>query len=170
MTGQDGGRDLNYRTLAALGVGLAGHLRDVDGRTVRFQDDLGESVAWGDARYGDLRALIGARMAELGVAPSELLDPKPWQVEALGELPVADLGAIVVAAGFRPGYAALVPVPEAFDGLGFPIQHDGSSTVVPGLHFLGVHYQRTRLSATFMGVGDDAAVLGAHLTGTPKAA
>ncbi len=40
-----------------------------------------------------------------------------------------------------------------------PIQKDGSSTVVPGLHFIGVHFQRKRKSATFLGVGEDALVL-----------
>lgn len=170
LTGQGGGRDLHYRTLAALGVELTGHLTAVDGRTIGFAGDLGDSVAWGDARYRDLRALILARMAELGVAPSDLDDPEPWGVEALPELPVADLAAVVLATGYRPDYASLVPVPQAFDPLGFPLQQDGSSTVVPGLHFLGVHYQRTRLSATLMGVGEDAAVLAGSLTGAPLAA
>jgi hypothetical protein len=31
--------------------------------------------------------------------------------------------------------------------------------VVPGLHFMGVHFQRKRKSATFLGVGEDATVL-----------
>lgn len=170
MTGQGGGRDLNYRTLAALGVELAGHLSSVDGRTIRFADDLGESVAWGDARYVDLRTLILARLAELGLPPSGLDDPEPWRSDPVPDLAVGDLGAVVLAAGYRPDYAALVPVPEAFDPLGFPLQHDGSSTVVPGLHYLGVHYQRTRLSATLMAVGEDAAALAAHLTADRQAA
>lgn len=59
----------------------------------------------------------------------------------------------------------MVPVPEAFDDLGFPIQIDGSSTVVPGLHFMGVHYQRKRKSATLFGVAEDAAVLAERLVG-----
>ncbi len=43
--------------------------------------------------------------------------------------------------------------------MGFPIQQDGSSTVVRGLHFMGVHFQRKRKSATLLGVGEDATVL-----------
>ena len=53
----------------------------------------------------------------------------------------------------------LVDFPDAFDDLGFPIQSDGSSTVIPGLHFMGVHFQRKRKSATFLGAAEDAAVL-----------
>ena len=59
-----------------------------------------------------------------------------------------------------------VPVrfPEAFDGDGFPIQQDGSSTTVPGLHFMGVHFQGKRKSATFLGVAEDATVLAETLS------
>jgi putative flavoprotein involved in K+ transport len=52
-----------------------------------------------------------------------------------------------------------VKFPQAFDDEGFPIQLDGSSTTVPGLHFMGVHFQRKRKSATFLGVAEDATVL-----------
>jgi putative flavoprotein involved in K+ transport len=47
----------------------------------------------------------------------------------------------------------------AFDEFGFPIQEDGASTVVGGLYFVGVHFMRTRKSATFLGVGEDAAIV-----------
>jgi putative flavoprotein involved in K+ transport len=52
-----------------------------------------------------------------------------------------------------------VRFPQAFDDGGFPIQQDGSSTVVRGLHFMGVHFQRTRKSATLLGVAADATLL-----------
>jgi putative flavoprotein involved in K+ transport len=42
-TGKDGGHDLHYRTLQAMGVELFGRLAGVDGHHVRFADDL---VAW----------------------------------------------------------------------------------------------------------------------------
>ena len=48
-TGKDGGHDLHYRTLQAMGVNLLGRLAGVDGHHVRFADDLAESVAWSDA-------------------------------------------------------------------------------------------------------------------------
>lgn len=61
-----------------------------------------------------------------------------------------------------------VKFPLAFDNLGFPIQTDGSSTVVPGLHFMGVHFQRKRKSATFLGVAEDAAVLAERIVGQQR--
>jgi hypothetical protein len=52
------------------------------------------------------------------------------------------------------------------DDSGSPLQRDGSSTVVPGLHFMGVHFQRKRKSATFLGVAEDAAVLAERMAAT----
>ena len=88
--------------------------------------------------------------------------PTPPSFAANGPESVAlrDFGTVIFTSGFRPDYASWVKFPEAFDGDGFPIQQDGSSTVVPGLHFMGVHFQRKRKSATFLGVGEDATVLG----------
>jgi putative flavoprotein involved in K+ transport len=54
--------------------------------------------------------------------------------------------------------------------MGFPLQHDGSSTVIPGLHFMGVHFQRKRSSATLFAVGEDAEVLGERMAGTRQLA
>ena len=74
-----------------------------------------------------------------------------------------DFGAAIFTTGFRPDYRRWVDFPDAFDDHGFPIQRDGSSTVVPGLHFMGVHFQRKRKSATFLGAAEDASVLAATL-------
>jgi putative flavoprotein involved in K+ transport len=52
-----------------------------------------------------------------------------------------------------------VHCPGAFDELGFPIQEDGASSVVRGLHFVGVHFLRKRKSSLLIGVGEDAALV-----------
>ena len=66
---------------------------------------------------------------------------------------------MILTGGFRPDYRSWLPWPDAFDDLGFPIQRDGASTVVPGLSFVGVHFMRTRKSSLLIGVGEDAAVV-----------
>jgi hypothetical protein len=55
-----------------------------------------------------------------------------------------------------------------FDDLGFPIQENGPSTTISGLHFMGVHFQRKRKSATFLGVAEDAAVLAETLVASNR--
>ena len=83
---------------------------------------------------------------------------------------MADLGAVIVSGGFRPGYDTWIDLPVAFDEQGFPRQRDGASTGVPGLFFVGVHFLRKRQSSLLYGVGEDAAIVARavsdHLAGT----
>jgi putative flavoprotein involved in K+ transport len=158
-SGRDGGHDLHYRTLQAMGVILHGHLAGVEGEMVHFAPDLADSVAFGDARYAEMCDVIAASYAAHDRRVPEMPAAPPFVAGPRKPVNLADLGAVVFASGYRPGYRRWVGFPEAFDDQGFPIQRDGSSTVVPGLHFMGVHFQRKRISATLLGVAEDAAVL-----------
>jgi putative flavoprotein involved in K+ transport len=51
------------------------------------------------------------------------------------------------------------PIPGAFDEFGFPLHHEGASTAVRGLYFVGVHFLRKRKSSLLIGVGEDAAIV-----------
>jgi putative flavoprotein involved in K+ transport len=159
MSGRVGGHDLNFRTLQAQGVQLLGHFVGVADGRAHFARDLAESVAFGDARYTDVCELIRKACAATSIPAPEMAPPWPFKADAPEGLALADVGSVIFTSGFRPDYASWVRFPEAFDDGGFPIQQDGSSTVVPGLHFMGVHFQRKRKSATLLGVGEDATVL-----------
>ncbi len=158
-SGRRGGHDLHYRTLQAQGVHLLGHLIGVVDSRAHFAPDLAQSVAFGDARYTDLCELIRNSCAGRRVPPPEMPPPSPFVANRSESLELGDFGTVVFTSGFRPDYARWVRFPGAFDDMGFPIQHDGSSTVVPALHFMGVPFQRKRKSANFLGVAEDAAVL-----------
>jgi putative flavoprotein involved in K+ transport len=158
-SGRDRGRDLNFRTLLADGVTLTGRLTGASESTIRFAPDLHESVAWGDARYADICELLKQTALSRGIAPPDLPAPKPIVTEHLGEMSTRGLGAVVFTSGYRPAYRDWVQMPGAFDDLGFPIQRDGSSTVVPGLYFVGTHFLRKRKSSTLFGMGEDAAIV-----------
>jgi putative flavoprotein involved in K+ transport len=154
-TGKDGGHDLHYRTLQAMGVELVGRLAGIDGHHVRFADDLAESVAWGDARYADFGRLLAA---QLGRRAPRWPDPPPFSASSPVELDLRGFAAVIFTSGFRPDYAGWIRLP-AFDSMGFPITEDGASAVVPGLYFCGVHFLRTRGSSLLFGVGEDAAIV-----------
>ena len=158
-TGHGGGRDLHFRTLQAIGVTLLGHLVGADERRARFAADLNESVAFGDAMYADVRALIAKTCAAGGTRPPEFAEVPPFKADPVEEIDLVGFGAAVITSGFRPDYRSWTTFPSAFDDLGFPIQRDGASTAVPGLYFCGVHYMRKRKSTLFMGVGEDAAIV-----------
>jgi glycine/D-amino acid oxidase-like deaminating enzyme len=158
-SGRRGGHDLNYRTLQAQGVQLLGRFIGVDDGRAHFAPDLAESVAFGDARWANSCELIRKACAARSVRAPEMAPPPPFVADAPESVALSDFGTVIFTSGFRPDYASWVRFPEAFDSEGFPIQQDGSSTVVPGLHFMGVHFQRKRKSATLLGVGEDATVL-----------
>ena len=158
-TGRDGGHDLHYRTLQAMGVTLLGRFAGAEDGAAQFAPDLADSVAFGDARYADACELIRKTCAARGIAAPEMPPPPSFEADAPGRLSLSDVGAVIFTSGFRPDFARWIAFSAAFDEMGFPIQVDGSSTVVRGLHFMGVHFQRKRKSATFLGVAEDASVL-----------
>ena len=157
-TGHDGGHDLHYRVLRAAGVTLAGHFLGADAGQLRFAADLADSVAFGDARYADLRTLLLDHCRRNGIDAPELPDPPPFDPTAPERLPLDGFGAILYTSGFRPDYTTWMQV-DAFDDLGFPVQENGASPTIPGLYFCGVHFLRTRKSSLLMGVGEDAAIV-----------
>ena len=69
------------------------------------------------------------------------------------------LGSVVFTSGYRPAYRDWVQFHDAFDDLGFPIQRDGTSTVVPGLYFMGTHFLRKRKSSTLFGMAEDTKIV-----------
>ncbi|WP_344253563.1 NAD(P)/FAD-dependent oxidoreductase [Terrabacter carboxydivorans] len=155
-SGARGGHDLHYRTLAALGVRLMGHLLEIDGRTARFAPDLPEVIAAGDAGFRFVRDTVVDVARDRGLPVPEIPEPGPLDTAAPTELDLRGFGAVVVATGFRSRYAEWVDVPGLVDAQGFPVHVDGESVVAPDLHFVGVHFLRRRRSSLLFGVGDDA--------------
>jgi len=166
-SGYGGGHDLHYRTLRALGVTLTGHFLGASGHTARFADDLARSVAWGDARRGELKGLVERTCDARGWEPPELPDPEPFVADgAPEELGLERFGAVIFSTGYRPDYARWIDVPGAFDERGFPLHGDGASTAAAGLYFAGVHFLRKRKSSLLVGVGEDATLVAESVVGT----
>jgi putative flavoprotein involved in K+ transport len=155
-SGNRGGHDLHYRTLRALGVTLLGHFMGAAGGRAHFAQDLRETVAWGDQRHAQFMDLVRKLAAERGLPQPPIPEPDAFSGKAPEQLDLGGFGAVIFATGFRPDYVSWVHFPGGFDELGFPITHDGASTVVAGLYFIGVHFMRTRKSALFSGVCEDA--------------
>jgi putative flavoprotein involved in K+ transport len=160
-TGARGGHDLHYRVLQELGVTLTGRLSGVSEGRALFADDLARSVAFGDARYEDLRTVL---REQLGVEAPRLPDPEPFHADPPREVDLRGFGAVIFTAGFRPDYTSWVKFP-VFDDLGFPVVGEGLRTAVPGLYFCGVHFLRNRRSSLLWGVGDDAQIVAESIAG-----
>ena len=157
-TGRNGGHDLNVRTLRDAGVTLAGRILGAEDGRLHFASDLAESVAFGDARYDELRRVITEYCTHAGLVPPELPDAPPFDPRAPERLDLDDFRVILHTSGFRPNYRTWMHV-DAFDDMGFPVQANGASLKIPGLYFCGVHFLRKRKSSLLMGVGEDAAIV-----------
>ena len=162
-SGVDGGHDLHPRALQAKGVTLVGRFSGAEDGQLRFVDDLAESIAWGDARYGDFSRLVERLCTERGLAVPELPDPAPFVADPSPSVDARSIGTVIFSGGFRPDYS-WIHVTGGFDQMGFPAQVDGASTAVPGLFFVGVHFLRTRKSSLLCGVGEDAAIVAGGVT------
>jgi len=156
-TGHGGGRDLHYRTLHESGVELLGRYLGADERKIHFADDLAQSIEAGDNLARTFMKWVQAMCEKRGLdIPWEV--PGPPGIAPRTQLDVVDEGItnVIWTSGYRPDYGWVhAPV---FDELGFPIQSDGRSEV-PGLYFMGVHFQRKAQSAVLYGVGEDAEIV-----------
>jgi putative flavoprotein involved in K+ transport len=161
-TGHHGGRDLNFRVLHDMGVELLGRYIGAEGSRLSFADDLAASVDFGDARLVDLLKYIEASCTANGTSPPTLEMPPPLRIKTRAEVDIAHdgIGTVIWTSGYRPDYGWVkLPV---FDGMGFPVQTDGR-TSVPGLYFMGVHWMRKNKSSILYGVGEDAEVVARHI-------
>jgi putative flavoprotein involved in K+ transport len=162
-TGHGGGHDLNYRTLRDQGVTLLGRFVGADERRATFAPDLGDSVAWSDARFREFMDLVRRLVTDRHVPMPDIPEPPPFDGTSPERVDLTGVGAVVFAGGFRPDYASLVQIPGAFDDLGFPVHVEGESAVLPGLHFVGTHFLRTRRSSLLCGVADDASLVAGRI-------
>jgi len=95
-----------------------------------------------------------------------IAEPEPEEEKAdfptITELDLRKAGVktVIWANGFRPDHSWIEGV--EVDEQGWPIQKRGVAAV-PGLYFVGLHWLHKRKSALFLGVGEDAEYVAAHL-------
>lgn len=156
-TGAGGGHDLSFRTLDAIGVRLAGHFLGCEDEQAAFAPDLAQTIGFGDQAFGMVRDLICGAFERAGRELPEIPAPPPLAPRPLELLDLRPFSTVVVATGYRSSYTEWIDVPGIVDAMGFPLHDDGESTASPGMHFVGVHFLRTRKSSLLLGVGEDAA-------------
>ena len=130
------------------------------GGDARFAPDLQASIAWAPGTPGSSATSRARRGRRPLLEPGA---PESVDAEPPDGLPLSGLGAVVFAGGFRPDYESWVHCAGAFDELGFPVHEDCASTVVPGLHFAGVHFLAAEVVAPDRGGG--AAIVAANIAG-----
>ncbi len=166
VTGRDGGRDIDLRRFAREGMELYGLLRDLEGETLLFEENLRQALDDADRTYNGINAAIDKHIAAnaIDAPPPSVYTPvwEPPQERAALDLGAAGIAAIVWCIGFRPDFRWLdAPV---FNGAGHP-QHRRGVSAQDGLYFLGLPWLHTWGSGRFGSVGRDAAFLVDHIAG-----
>jgi putative flavoprotein involved in K+ transport len=146
-------------------VQLVGRVTGVHGERLPLTSDVNEQIAAAD----EFATGFLARVHAFGTGRGQDLGPEPPVVSCwTGRSPVAPLPELDLAAAgistviWSTGYAqdfSWIDLPDAFAPTGAPYQHQGRSTRVPGLAFVGLHRMWLGGSGTVLGVGVDATVV-----------
>ena len=168
ITGAYGGHTIDFRKFAKQGITLLGRLQGNRGTTLEFADDLGDSLAYGDAAYhaflDSVDAYIAHMRLELPLEPAaraRLPDP-PCLVEPIRRLDMRriPIASLVWATGYTFDFSWIeLPVLTA---QGYP-RHERGVAPLPGLYFLGLPWLSKMNSSFLSGVGADAAQLADHM-------
>ena len=164
LSGRNGGRTIDLRRLARDGVELHGRLVDAEGYQVRFADDLAEMLDTIDEDCRETLALIDDYIAKSGAAaPEGVLEAVDWQPipePAVLDLRQAGISSVIYGTGFHFDFGWIdLPI---FDERGYP-RYERGVTELPGVYFVGLHWEHTAGSGLFYQVGRDAKYVVDHL-------
>lgn len=168
VSGARGGKTVDFRDLAARGMGLVGRAEGWRDGKLTFAGDLAANIRAGDANYLSVLDEADAYLEANGIdLPQEPEARKIGPLPACATTPVRELdvkaegiASIIWATGYALDFSWL-QVP-AFDDKGRPA-HDKGVAKIPGLYFVGMSWLSCRASAFIWGAWRDARRLAGHI-------
>ncbi|WP_238364021.1 NAD(P)-binding domain-containing protein [Mesobacterium pallidum] len=157
LTGQARPQFTDLTALQEQGVEITGRLALVQDGVARFSGALANHCTLSDLKMTRLLAGFDTFAETAGIAglpaPERFAPTRVPEAPRLAlDLASGGIATVLWATGFRPDHSWIdLPV---FDRKG-RLRHDGGA-VAPGLHVLGLPFQRHRTSALIDGVGRDA--------------
>jgi putative flavoprotein involved in K+ transport len=168
VSGYEGGKTVDFRRLAHLGITLVGVTRAWDDGVMEFEPGLAANVAEGDRAYFDVLRDADAYIEQNGL-PFEF-EPDAWEllpdpqclVNPILSLDLAEAGVTTIlwATGFSFDFSWLKV--NAFDEKGEPFHKRGISAQ-SGIYFLGLPNLVNRASSFIYGVWHDAKYVADHI-------
>ena len=168
VSGYEGGKTVDFRRLAHMGITLVGITKTWNNGVLSFADGLVENIAEGDKAYFDVLrdadAYIERNGLDLPPEPQawELLPDPECLINPLSELDLqaAGITSIIWATGFKFDFSWLKV--DAFDANGIPFHKRGISAE-RGIYFLGLPNLVNRASSFIYGVWHDAKYIADHV-------
>lgn len=168
VSGYEGGKTVDFRRLAHMGITLVGITQHWDNGVLSFADGLIENIEAGDNAYFDVLREADAYITRNGLDLP--LEPQAWQllpnpeclINPLSQLDIAATGIsnIIWATGFKFDFSWLQV--DAFDEKGLPFHKRGISAE-RGIYFLGLPNLVNRASSFIYGVWHDAKYIADHI-------
>ncbi|MDR3373177.1 MAG: NAD(P)-binding domain-containing protein [Ancalomicrobiaceae bacterium] len=155
-----GGNTIDMRRFAHEGIILTGKLTAVEGDVLTFTGDLGDTLAHGDAFYRQMLDRFDALQRERGLdLPEDAEARRVWPDAPCITHPIrqlhlrdAGVGSIIWATGYRSDYRWIkLPIASESGAL----RHRKGVTEIPGLYFIGLHWQSNLSSSFVFGVQHD---------------
>lgn len=168
VSGYEGGRTVDFRRLAHMGVNLVGITKSWKEGVIEFEEGLAENIAQGDQAYFDVLRDADGYIERNGL-------PFPKEQEAWELLPDPDcikqpilslnaeeagITTVLWATGFKFDFSWLQV--NAFDENGEPFHKRGISAE-SGIYFLGLPNLVNRASSFIYGVWHDAKYIADHI-------
>lgn len=168
VSGYEGGKTVDFRRLAHMGVGLVGLTKAYKDGVIAFEEGLAKNIEEGDLAYFDVLREADAYIEQNGLPfPPEpdawemLPDPDCLKQPIMSlDLDQAGITTILWATGFAFDYSWLKV--NAFDDKGVPFHKRGISAE-SGIYFLGLPNLVNRASSFIYGVWHDAKYIADHI-------
>lgn len=168
VSGYEGGKTVDFRRLAHMGIQLVGLTRSYQDGVIQFEEGLAKNVGDGDQAYFDVLREADAYIEKNGLPfPPE---PEAWELlpdpaclthPTLSlDLAQAGITTILWATGFTFDYSWLKV--GAFDEKGLP-HHKRGISAESGIYFLGLPNLVNRASSFIYGVWHDAKYIADHI-------
>ena len=168
VSGYDGGKTIDFRKFANMGITLLGMTKECQNEKVFFENDLKENIVNGDKNYLSLLDEADEYIKNNNLDFPE--EPEARKFEKDHEcitnpileldLNVSNIKNVIWATGYNNNFEWIKL--DIFDETGKPIHKNGVSEE-KGLYFLGLPWLSMRGSSFIWGVWKDAKYLAEHI-------
>ena len=168
VSGYDGGKTIDFRNLANMGITLLGMTKGFRNEKIYFEKDLKENIQNGDKNYLSLLDEADEYITNNNLDFSE--EPEARQFERDHECiknPILELDLnlsgiknVIWATGYKNNFDWIKL--DIFDETGKP-EHNNGVSKEKGLYFLGLPWLSMRGSSFIWGVWKDAKYLAEHI-------